>query len=83
MNNNLNTYLNIYYPSAIKAVSQPLRLWGIDITRGGWAVRNSLTQKLTGFFFIFHRHDLCAWAIHPIYFFLAPSHKRPFSKMAA
>ena len=39
--------------------------------QGGGRVRNSaLTKKLTDkLSLFFHRHDLCAWAIHPIYFF--------------
>ena len=35
------------------------------------SLRNSaLTKKLPDeFCLVFYRHDLCAWAIHPIYFF--------------
>ena len=64
--------IQIFNPSAIKAV--PLRLWGYSDHQkraGGRAVRNSApTKKLTDeFCLFFYRHDLCAWAIHPIYFF--------------
>ena len=31
--------------------------------------------------FIFYRHDLCAWAIHPIYIFLALNHKMAPKKL--
>ena len=59
------------------------------ITRGGRCGGRAGGQKFSSYYkinwwilFIFYRHDLCAWAIYPIYFF-ATSHKRPFSKMAA
>ena len=67
---------------------QPLSLWGIVVTRGGRAVRNSaLTQKLPVDFFLFYIDKKINMTYVPgqfiPYIFLAPSHKRPFSKMVA
>ena len=74
-------YLLPFYHSAIP---QPLRLWGIVITRGGRAVRNSaLTKKLLDEFCLFFTDMTYVPGPFIPYIFLAPKHKQPFSKMAA
>ena len=80
------SYWSIFTP-------QPLRLWGIVITRGrqsggrsgGRAVRNlALTEKLPDEFCLFFT-DIThvPGQFIPDIFFLAPSHKRQFSKLTA
>ena len=75
---------------------QPLRLWGIVITRGGRSggrsggrasglavgrvVRNSALTKKLTDEFSFFFTDMTYMAIYPIYVFW---HNRPFSKMSA